>query len=155
MRIHRDTEREHSCTAFSASDSVHDAHACMHTQGYIQDPEDMFKVPMLARLSAPGAVFDPLRSAKGGVLNFLMPLVPVLVHVATIFVLNQIIYRNVAGACTPQPLRSMTPYGGAEARPHRGEALSPIWLFCMLNEFSASCIVPHRVNDRHLTVQIT
>lgn len=57
----------------------------------------MFRLPFLARHSAPGAVFDPFRSAKGGFVNYVMPLVPVLVHVGTIFVLNQIIYRSVAG----------------------------------------------------------
>lgn len=69
-------------------------------QGYIQDPEDEFYVPQLARLSAPGAVFDPLRSAKPGLRNTIIPLVPILIHIGIIVTLNQVIYRRIAVALT-------------------------------------------------------
>lgn len=69
-------------------------------QGYIQDPEDEFHIPRLARLSAPGAVFDPARSARGGLANTAVPLLPILIHIAAIVTLNQVIYRRVADALT-------------------------------------------------------
>lgn len=80
----------------------------------------MFRLPLLARYSAPGAVLDPLRGGRGGLVNFLMPLVPVVVHVATIFVLNQIIYRNVAGERRPHlPLLFPIPMLGNRAATNR------------------------------------
>lgn len=99
-------------------------------QGYIQDPADRFKLPFLARYSAPGAVFDPLRSAKGGVVNFVMPRVPVVVHVATIFVLNQIIYRNVAGA-HPQQLSFCSSIVALLLSTSRGQHSPPVAVAAM------------------------
>lgn len=69
-------------------------------QGYIQDPADDFHVPALARLSAPGAVFDPRRSSRPGLANKALPLVPILLHIAAIVTLNQVIYRRIAQALT-------------------------------------------------------
>ena len=63
-------------------------------QGYIQDADNEFRVDALARYAAPGAIFDPNQA------NPVLPLVPVAVHVAVIFVLNQVIYRRVAAWLT-------------------------------------------------------
>lgn len=51
-------------------------------QGYIQDQEDLFRVPFLARLSAPGSIFDPQQPSS------LISLIPILVTSGAICILN-------------------------------------------------------------------
>jgi hypothetical protein len=67
---------------------------CGNVQGYIADPDDEFHVPSLAQYSSPGAVFDPNQT------NPILPLVPIVVHVAIIYILNHIIYRRIASWLT-------------------------------------------------------
>lgn len=67
---------------------------CAAMQGYIQDAGDELRVPLLADLAAPGALFDPRTAGQA------LKLVPVLCHVAVIFVLNQVLYRRVAAWLT-------------------------------------------------------
>lgn len=67
---------------------------CLRTlQGYIHRPESPFHVPYLHDFSEPGHVFDPNGSA-------VLSLVPVIMHATVIFVINQFVYRRVAGVLT-------------------------------------------------------